>query len=150
MVIATVLGHQSPWQDSTMWKLSNISFSEINANKLSLLILFFVTQPLIWPRASRWTYSQLHPCRCWWETTMARLSSIDHFATLWVGAPQASTLIIGPHETGKFCLARIAMYSGKNSRERFSPYSLFPRFYLPSYPLVVCAPNIAGWSTPTG
>ena len=85
MVIAIVLGHQSPWQDSTMWKLSNISFSKINANKLSLLIFFFVTQPLIWPRASRWTYSQLRPCHGWWETTMARLSIMDlrQFARAW-------------------------------------------------------------------
>ena len=58
----------------------------------------------------------------------------------------------GPVKTTAVCLSVIrgAEYSGKNSRERFSPYSLFPRFYLPSYPLVVCAPNIAGWSPTWG
>ena len=70
MVIAIVLGHQWPWQDSTMWKLSNITSLEINANKLLFLIFFFILQPLIWPKAKQWTSLLPNPCRGWWELWM--------------------------------------------------------------------------------
>ena len=70
MLIAIVLGHQWPWQDSTMWKLSNITSLEINANKLLFLIFFFILQPLIWPKAKQWTSLLPNPCRGWWELWM--------------------------------------------------------------------------------
>ena len=67
MAIAIVLGHQRPWQDSTMWNLSDITSPERNANKSLFLIFSFFLRPWIWPRAKQWTSLLLNPCRGWWE-----------------------------------------------------------------------------------